>query len=86
VSIASDRTGYRFDGAVIERADADSGPSAPVCPGVMQVPPAGHPVVLMADAPTIGGYPIVAVVSSADLSRLAQRRPGDLVRFRAVNR
>jgi allophanate hydrolase subunit 2 len=38
----------------------------------------------MADAPTIGGYPVVAVVSSADLPRLAQRRPGDRVVFRDV--
>jgi allophanate hydrolase subunit 2 len=84
VSIASDRTGYRFEGPVIERAGTESGPSAPVCAGVVQVPPAGHPLVLMADAPTIGGYPVLAVVSSADIARLAQRRPGDSVQFRAV--
>ena len=81
VSTASDRTGYRLDGPLIEGTGTDSGPSGPVCPGVVQVPPSGQPLVLMADAPTIGGYPVMAVVSSADLSRLAQRRPGDEVRF-----
>jgi biotin-dependent carboxylase-like uncharacterized protein len=84
VSIASDRTGYRLEGPVIERAGTESGPSAPVCAGVVQVPPAGRPLVLMADAPTIGGYPVLAVVSSADIARLAQRRPGDSVQFREV--
>jgi biotin-dependent carboxylase-like uncharacterized protein len=84
VSTASDRTGYRLEGPVIEGAGTFAGPSAPVCPGVVQVPPSGQPVVLMADAPTIGGYPVLAVVSSADLPRLAQCRPGDVVRFRDV--
>jgi 5-oxoprolinase (ATP-hydrolysing) subunit C len=81
VSTASDRTGYRLDGPLVEGTGTDGGPSGPVCPGVVQVPPSGQPLVLMADAPTIGGYPVLAVVSSADLPRLAQRRPGDEVRF-----
>jgi antagonist of KipI len=84
VSIASDRTGYRLDGPVIERMGADDGLSTPVCPGVVQVPPLGRPLVLMADAPTIGGYPMLAVVSSADLSRLAQCKPGDIIRFSEI--
>jgi antagonist of KipI len=81
VSVASDRTGYRLDGPVIERIAGDDGRSTPVCPGVVQVPPTGQPLVLMADAPTTGGYPMLAVVSSADLSRLAQCNPGDIIRF-----
>lgn len=84
VSLASDRTGYRLEGPRIERTGAEDGPSAPVCPGVVQVPPSGQPIVLMADAPTIGGYPVLAVVSSADVSRLAQRNPGDIIRFSEI--
>jgi biotin-dependent carboxylase-like uncharacterized protein len=84
VSVASDRTGYRLDGPIIERMGTDEGLSTPVCPGVVQVPPSGQPVVLMADAPTIGGYPMLAVVSSADLSRLAQCNPGDIIRFNEI--
>jgi biotin-dependent carboxylase-like uncharacterized protein len=85
VSLTSDRTGYRLDGPVIARINdgsaTDENPSSPVCPGVVQVPPTGQPVVLMADAPTIGGYPVLGVVSSTDLSRLSQCNPGDTVRF-----
>jgi urea carboxylase len=39
----------------------------------------------MADAPTVGGYPKIAVVSEADLPILAQRRPGDSIRFELIS-
>ena len=42
------------------------------------------PIVLMADAPTVGGYPKLAVASEADVPILAQRRPGDTVRFELI--
>ena len=48
-------------------------------PGVIQLPPGGEPIVLMADAPTIGGYRIAGGVISADLGGLAQRRSGEAV-------
>jgi antagonist of KipI len=47
----------------------------------MQLPPNGNPIVLMAEAPTTGGYPRIGMVATVDLPRLAQRRPGDHVRF-----
>jgi antagonist of KipI len=50
--------------------------------GAIQVPGDGQPIVLMADRQATGGYPKIAVVSSADLPLLAQRLPGDPVRFR----
>ena len=50
-------------------------------PGALQVPPSGHPILLMADRPTTGGYPQIAVVISADLSLAGQLMPGDRVRF-----
>src|SRR2546426_1082195 len=55
-----------------------------VVPGTVQVPPDGQPIVLMADAQTIGGYPQVAHVIAVDLPLVAQLRPGDAVRFREV--
>ena len=58
--------------------------SATVVPGTVQVPPDGQPIILMADAQTIGGYPQIAHVVSADLPLVAQVRPGDRVRFREV--
>ena len=49
--------------------------------GAVQVPPDGQPVVLLADHPTTGGYPVIAVVDPDGLAALAQARPGSAVRF-----
>jgi allophanate hydrolase subunit 2 len=84
---ALDRIGVRLDGPPIRRATAYEGkelPSEPMVRGSIQVPPDGQPVVLLADHPTTGGYPVIAVVTDADTDRVAQLRPGDPVRFRAV--
>jgi biotin-dependent carboxylase-like uncharacterized protein len=51
--------------------------------GAIQVPPSGDPVVFLADHPITGGYPVIAVVRSADVRRVAQARPGQRIRFRA---
>ena len=50
--------------------------------GAVQVPADGQPLVFLADHPTTGGYPVVAVVDDADVDRCAQARPGTGVRFR----
>ncbi|HXN60225.1 MAG TPA: hypothetical protein VN886_07190, partial [Acidimicrobiales bacterium] len=52
--------------------------------GALQVPPGGEPVVLMPDHATLGGYPVVAVVATADHGLLGQCGPGTEVRFRPV--
>jgi antagonist of KipI len=52
-----------------------------MAPGTVQAPPDGQPIVLMAEAQTIGGYPQVAHVIGVDQPLLAQVRPGDTVRF-----
>jgi allophanate hydrolase subunit 2 len=49
------------------------------------VPPDGQPIVLLADAQTIGGYPVLGQVIMADLPRAAQLRPGDMLRFEPVS-
>ena len=54
-------------------------------PGAVQVPPGGLPIVLLVEHPSTGGYPKIASVISADLSALAQLRPGDEVRFAPVS-
>jgi allophanate hydrolase subunit 2 len=51
--------------------------------GAVQVPPDGQPLVFLADHPTTGGYPVVAVVHPDDVWRCAQLRPGEPLRFRA---
>jgi allophanate hydrolase subunit 2 len=45
------------------------------------VPPSGQPILLLADHPTTGGYPVIAVVISDDLRQAAQLRPGQQLRF-----
>jgi antagonist of KipI len=84
VSPQSDRMGVRLAGPPLVRAGGAELVSATVVPGTIQVPPDGQPIVLMADAQTIGGYPQVAHVISVDLPLIAQLRPGDTVRFREV--
>ncbi|MFN2635744.1 MAG: biotin-dependent carboxyltransferase family protein [Gemmatimonadaceae bacterium] len=80
ISASSDRTGYRLDGHPVPNTGR-SLPSEPGCAGAIQIPGDGNPIVLMADAPTIGGYPKIAVVSEADLPIIAQCAPGDSIRF-----
>ena len=85
VSRAVSRVGYRLEGeSVVSRVPADVA-SEPACAGAMQLPPEGQPIVLMADFPTIGGYPIIGVVPAHALGAFAQRAPGTAVRFRAAS-
>jgi len=56
-------------------------PSEGLVTGALQVPPDGMPILLLADHPVTGGYPVIAVVASADLGLAAQLRPGQLVSF-----
>jgi biotin-dependent carboxylase-like uncharacterized protein len=81
VSGESDRVGARLDGPVLERARDGELPSEGMVAGSLQVPPAGRPVLMLADHPVTGGYPVVAVVVDDDLDRAAQLRPGQEVEF-----
>ncbi|WP_175409491.1 biotin-dependent carboxyltransferase family protein [Streptomyces sp. TRM64462] len=81
VSAASNRIGLRTEGPALERAVAGELPSEGMVLGAVQVPPDGRPVVFLADHPTTGGYPVVAVVRERDLARAAQAVPGTRVRF-----
>lgn len=85
VSRVSDRMGYRLEGDVPVSAPPADLPSEAACVGAIQVPSDGMPIVLMADGPTVGGYPKIAVVITADLPILAQRQPGASVDFRAIS-
>ena len=82
VAPESDRMGFRLRGPPLESAKRLGRlPSFPVDRGFVQVPPAGTPIVLMADAQTTGGYAVVAVVVPPDTDLLAQCPPGTPVRF-----
>lgn len=80
----SDRMGLRLEGEAFPRPPPGDLDSFPVIPGTVQVPPDGRPIVLLADAQTLGGYARLGHVITADLPRLGQLRPGDTLRFRAV--
>ena len=54
-------------------------------PGAIQVPPDGRPIVMLADRPVTGGYPVPACVIRADIGRVAQLRTGDEVEFTLVS-
>jgi biotin-dependent carboxylase-like uncharacterized protein len=86
VSSASNRIGLRTEGPSLERAVSGELPSEGMVLGAVQVPPDGRPVVFLADHPTTGGYPVIAVVDRADLPAAAQAVPGTPVRFTAVRR
>jgi allophanate hydrolase subunit 2 len=77
----SSRAGVRLAGPELKRKVTSELPSEPTVPGALQVPPDGRPILLGPDAPVTGGYPVIAVVHSQDLSAAAQLRPGDPVRF-----
>jgi biotin-dependent carboxylase-like uncharacterized protein len=82
----SDRVGLRLAGPPLERTRAEELPSVGMVLGAVQVPPSGRPVVFLADHPTTGGYPVLAVVLTEDLWRCAQLRPGEGVRFTPARR
>ncbi len=81
----SDRMGLRLAGPALTGGGA-GGVSVAVMPGTVQVPPDGQPIILLADAQTIGGYPVLGQVISADLPLASQLRPGARVRFATVTR
>nr|WP_291416285.1 biotin-dependent carboxyltransferase family protein [Actinophytocola sp.] len=83
VTAESNRVGVRLEGPRLDRARHEEMPSEGMVPGAIQVPPAGQPVVFLADHPVTGGYPVIAVVSTKDLPILAQARPGQAISFRA---
>lgn len=86
VSNRADRMGYQLDGPAIAHGPGGFNiVSDATVAGSVQVPGSGRPIVLLADRQTTGGYPKIATVISADLRRIAQRRPGETVRFVAVD-
>jgi allophanate hydrolase len=85
VSKEADRMGIRFEGPAIEHAGSADIISDGIGPGAIQVPGAGLPIVLLADRQTVGGYPKIATVASADLPRLGRLLPGHTVRFAPVS-
>lgn len=83
VTMAS-RVGVRLTGPALERVVRRELPSEGLVRGAIQVPPDGDPIMMLADHPTTGGYPVVAVVDPADVAAIAQTVTGATVAFRSV--
>ncbi|MEN4920882.1 biotin-dependent carboxyltransferase family protein [Achromobacter spanius] len=81
----SDRMGLRLNGPAIAHARGADIITDPIAAGSIQIPGAGQPLIAMNDRQTTGGYPKIATVISADLPRLAQMRPGQPLRFEALD-
>ncbi len=81
VSSDSNRSGARLSGPPLERVRDASLLSEGVVEGSIQVPSSGQPIILLADHPTTGGYPVIAVIVSDEIPAAAQLRPGQRLRF-----
>ena len=84
VSKLSDRMGMRLDGPKIENIVDTNIKSEGLIKGVIQVPPDGNPIIMLSDHGTIGGYPKIGVVISADYDKLVQLTPGSKIKFQEV--
>jgi biotin-dependent carboxylase-like uncharacterized protein len=84
VDSRSNRMGFHLKGRAVPRTGDVEMLSDATCCGAVQVPAAGRPILLMADRPTAGGYPIIATVVGADLRLAAQLAPGDSISFVAT--
>lgn len=79
---ATSRVGVRLRGAVLVRSRDGELPSEGLVRGAVQVPPDGDPIMMLADHPTTGGYPVVAVVHPDDVADIAQHLEGTAVRLK----
>ena len=84
ISNQSDRMGYRIKGEILSVHSNDQVISSGVTKGTIQLLPDGQLIVLMADHQTTGGYPKIAHVIAADISKLAQYVPSQKINFKII--
>ena len=85
ISKLSDRMGMRLEGHKIENIVDTNIKSEGLIKGVIQVPADGNPIIMLSDHGTIGGYPKIGVVISADYDKLVQLTPGSKIKFKDVD-
>jgi len=85
VSKLADRMGIRLSGQKLENIVNTNIKSEGIIRGVIQVPADGNPIIMLSDHGTIGGYPKIGVVISADLDRIGQFTPGSIIKFKEVS-
>lgn len=81
VQADSNRAGLRLSGPTLEFRDPVEMVSEGCVPGTLQLPPSGQPIAFGPECPVSGGYPRIGQIAVVDMPRLAQRRPGDALRF-----
>jgi len=84
ISKLTDRMGMRLEGPKIENVIDTNIKSEGLIKGVIQVPADGNPIIMLSDHGTIGGYPKIGVVISADYDKLVQLTPGTKIKFKEV--
>ncbi|MDR1621656.1 MAG: biotin-dependent carboxyltransferase family protein [Synergistaceae bacterium] len=84
IANSADRMGFRLEGPVIAHKGGADIVSDAICLGSVQVPGHGQPIVMLADRQTTGGYTKIATVCAVDAENLAQRLPGQKVRFEKI--
>ncbi len=85
VSNLTDRMGMRLEGKVLENIVNTNIRSEGITKGAIQVPADGQPIILLTDCPTIGGYPKIANVITADYDLLIQKTPGTNISFKCID-
>ena len=81
----ADRMGIRLNGYKLENTINTNIKSEGLTRGVIQVPADGNPIIMLSDHGTIGGYPKIGVVISADLDHVGQLTPGSVINFKEVS-
>ncbi len=84
VTKLTDRMGMRLEGPKIENIVDTNIKSEGIIKGVIQVPADGNPIIMLSDHGTIGGYPKIGVIISADYDKLVQLTPGSKIKFKLV--
>jgi biotin-dependent carboxylase-like uncharacterized protein len=84
VSKLSDRMGMRLEGQRIENIVDTNIRSEGLIKGIIQIPADGNPIIMLSDHGTIGGYPKIGVVISADYDKLVQLSPGSKIKFQEI--
>ena len=84
VSKLSDRMGMRLEGPNIKNIVDTNIRSEGLIKGVIQIPADGNPIIMLSDHGTIGGYPKIGVVISADYDKLVQLLPGSKIKFQEI--
>ena len=85
VTNLSDRMGMRLEGPKLDNIVNTNIKSEGLVKGVVQVPADGNPIILFSDHGSIGGYPKIAVVITADHDKAAQLIPGSKIKFKEVS-